>query len=178
MKLALAGTHSSGKTSLVYSLSKLDQFKEYTIFTEKTRYLRDKYKVKINEDSEIIPQFIFVGERAKEIYSGGNNFICDRSIYDVCSYTLGAKSINDWNKRSFVELMMSSMRFEYDAIIYVSPEGVEIEDNGLRATNPNYRNQIDFTICEMLKEWPPNKLIEVKGTTQERIETIKRALFF
>jgi hypothetical protein len=29
----------------------------------------------------------------------------------------------------------------------------------------------------MLEHWPPVKLIEIKGTTEERIETIKGALF-
>jgi hypothetical protein len=29
---------------------------------------------------------------------------------------------------------------EYDYIFYVSPEGVEIEDNGVRETDAEYRN--------------------------------------
>ena len=69
------------------------------------------------------------------------------------------------------------LRDEYDVVIYVSPEGVEIEDNGVRTVDAKYRNSIDKAIKLMLEHWPPNKLIEIKGTTEERIETIKRALF-
>ena len=29
----------------------------------------------------------------------------------------------------------------------------------------------------MLKRWPPTKLIEIKGTVEQRIETIKETLF-
>jgi hypothetical protein len=29
----------------------------------------------------------------------------------------------------------------------------------------------------MLKEYPPKRLVEIKGTTDERIEIIKEALF-
>ena len=33
-----------------------------------------------------------------------------------------------------------------DYIFYVSPEGVEMEDNGVRETDLKYRNLIDFII--------------------------------
>ena len=38
------------------------------------------------------------------------------------------------------------MLHEYDYIFYVSPEGVEIEDNGVRTTDAKYRTTIDETI--------------------------------
>ena len=69
------------------------------------------------------------------------------------------------------------LRKEYDVIIYVSPEGIEIEDNGVRTTNSEYRDKIDNVIKEMLVEFPPVKLIEVKGSNEERIASIKQVLF-
>jgi hypothetical protein len=99
------------------------------------------------------------------------NIITDRTLYDVCAFTLSAESIDWTDKRYFTTLLMS-LREEYDAIVYVSPEGVEIEDNQVRTTDPVYREKIDFVIREMLAEYKPKKLIEVKGTTEERIETI------
>ena len=33
---------------------------------------------------------------------------------------------------------------------YVSPVGVEIEDNGIRETNVDYRDLIDFTISNLI----------------------------
>ena len=35
---------------------------------------------------------------------------------------------------------------EYDILFYVSPEGVEIEDNGIRETDAKYRQLIDNSI--------------------------------
>jgi nicotinamide riboside kinase len=64
------------------------------------------------------------------------------------------------------------LRNDYDIIIYVSPEGVEIEDNGVRTTDVAYRDKIDYTISQMLTEFPPKKLIKVSGSTEERIATI------
>jgi nicotinamide riboside kinase len=104
------------------------------------------------------------------------NIITDRTIYDVMAFTFSAESISDVEKREFANLVSRFSR-EYDVVIYVSPEGVEIEDNGIRTIDAKYRDSIDNAIKLMLNEWPPVKLIEIKGTTEERIETIKGALF-
>jgi len=112
---------------------------------------------------------VFAAERSIELMQ--SNIITDRTIYDVCSFTLSAKSIEWTEKRYFTEILMQ-LRNEYDAIVYVSPEGVDIEDNGVRTIDPIYREKIDFTIKEMLAQYIPKKLITVKGSTEERINTI------
>jgi hypothetical protein len=84
---------------------------------------------------------------------------------------MSSKSIEWKNKRLLVEAATTLMSY-YDVVFYVSPEGVEIEDNGVRETDAVYRDKIDFGIKELLKEYSPNKLIEIKGTTEERIEEI------
>ena len=60
----------------------------------------------------------------------------------------------------------------YDLVVYVSPRGVNVEDNGLRTTDLGYRVKIDNVIQMALKEYQPKKLISVEGTTEERIATI------
>jgi nicotinamide riboside kinase len=169
MRIGLCGTVSCGKTTLVKELSKLEQFKGYEFITERSKYLKDQ-GIKLNTDSTMKGQFLFVSERSLELMK--ENIITDRTIYDVCAFTLSAKSIDWEEKEQFVKLMMKSLRKDYDIIIYVSPEGVNIEDNGVRETNSEYRDKIDYTIREMLKTYPPNKLIEIKGSTEERINTI------
>jgi tetrahydromethanopterin S-methyltransferase subunit H len=64
----------------------------------------------------------------------------------------------------------------YDIIFYVSHEGVEIEDNGVRTTDPDYRMKIDMVIQAMLNEYPPNRLVKISGTTEERIAKIIETL--
>jgi len=168
MKIGLCGTISVGKTTLVNELAKLEQFKNYETATERSKYLSD-LGVSLNTDSTLRGQIIFSAERCLELFKP--NIITDRTIYDVAAFTLSAKSI-EWNeKRELVDLLMS-LRKDYDVIIYVSPEGVEIEDNGVRTTDAEYRDKIDFVIREMLVEYPPTKLIEVKGSVEERISSI------
>ena len=168
MKIGLAGTISVGKTTLVNALKQTDQFKDYETATERSKYLRDQ-GISLNTDSTLKGQLVFAAERSIELMKP--NIITDRTLYDVCAFTLSAKSIDWHEKRQFVNLLMS-IRNEYDVVVYVSPEGVEIEDNGVRATDAKYREQIDFVIREMLVEYKPKKLITVKGSTEERIATI------
>ena len=168
MKIGLTGTMSVGKSTLAKALGELEQFKGYAVQTERSKYLRDM-GISLNTDSTLKGQLVFAAERSIELMQ--HDIITDRTIYDVCAFTLSAKSIGNYDKQRFVELLME-IRKDYDAIIYVSPEGIDIENNGVRTTDPVYREKIDTTIKEMLKEFPPKKLITVKGTTEERIATI------
>jgi deoxyadenosine/deoxycytidine kinase len=168
MKIGLTGTVSVGKTTLVNALKELEQFKGYEIATERSKYLRDQ-GIALNTDSTLKGQIVFAAERALELMK--QNVITDRTIYDVIAFTLSANSINKFEKRHFFDLMLN-LRNDYDVVIYVSPEGVDIENNGVRETNTQYRTEIDTIICELLKTYPPKKLINISGSTEERINTI------
>jgi len=173
MRIGLTGTQSVGKSTLAKALKNSPEFANYEVATERSKYLRDQ-GIALNSDSTIKGQLVFAAERSLELMK--ENIITDRTVYDVCAFTLSAKSIEWQNKIKFTELLMQ-LHKEYDVIIYVSPEGIDIEDNGVRTTDSEYRNKIDEVIKEMLIEWPPFKLIEVKGSTEDRIATIKEALF-
>jgi deoxyadenosine/deoxycytidine kinase len=168
MRIGLAGTMSVGKTTLVKAMSELEQFKDYYVATERSKYLRD-LGIPLNTDSTLAGQFVFLAERASELLR--ENVLTDRTIWDVCAFTLGAQSIDQFDKRSFVEAAMT-LRNRYDLVVYVSPNGVEMEDNGVRTTNLEYRAKIDEVIKLSLDEFPPSKLITVEGTTEQRIATI------
>ena len=168
MRIGLAGTMSVGKTTLAKALSELDQFKDYIIQTERSKYLSD-LGIPLNTDSTLRGQFIFLAERASELLV--DNIITDRTIWDVCSFTLSAKSISDGEKHAFVDAAMYLKEY-YDVVIYVSPRGVSMEDNGIRETDLGYRMKIDAAIQMALEEFKPKRLISVEGTTDERIATI------
>jgi nicotinamide riboside kinase len=168
MKIGLAGTMSVGKTTLARALGEIDPLRDHSTWTERSKYLRD-LGIPLNTDSTLRGQFVFLAERATELLY--DNIITDRTIWDVCAFTLSAKSINDWSKREFVSAAMN-LREYYDYVIYVSPEGVEMEDNGVRETDMIYRGKIDKVIQMLLNEYQPTNLITVKGSTEERIATI------
>jgi GTPase SAR1 family protein len=167
-RIGLTGTVSVGKTTLAKALGELEQFKDYIIQTERSKYLSN-LGIPLNTDSTLPGQFVFLAERASELLQP--NIITDRTIWDVCSFTLSAKSISDYEKRTFVESAMN-LKDYYDLIIYVSPLGVSVENNGIRTTDLGYRVKIDTAIQMALEEYKPKRLISVEGTTEERIATI------
>jgi nicotinamide riboside kinase len=168
MRIGLVGTMSVGKTTLAKALGEIDQFKDHSVYTERSKYLRD-LGIPLNTESTLNGQFVFLAERASELLH--SNIIADRTIWDVCAFTLSSRSISDFDKRTFIEAAMM-LRNQYDLVVYVSPVGVEVEDNGIRTTDLDYRRKIDEVIKMSLVEFIPNKLIMVEGTTEQRISTI------
>jgi hypothetical protein len=68
---------------------------------------------------------------------------------------------------------------EYDYLFYVSPEGVDMEDNGVRETDLEYRKLIDVIINMQLKlnKHRIKNLVTLSGTTEERIAKMKETIF-
>ena len=174
MKIGLVGTVSVGKSTLVKALAELEQFKDYHVATERSKYLRDQ-GILLNDDSTTKGQFVFAAERSLELMH--ENVITDRTIYDVCAFTLSAKSISYSDKIKLIESFIL-VKDDYDMVIYVSPEGVDIEDNGVRITDADYRMKIDFAIRGLLKEYPPKRLVEIKGSSvEERVKIVLQEVF-
>jgi GTPase SAR1 family protein len=170
MKIGLVGTVSVGKTTLVNALAELPQFQNYHFATERSKYLRD-LGIPLNTDSTLKGQTIFLAERVSELMK--ENLITDRTIIDVMAFTNASKSIKQADKISFEEYARNFIN-EYDYIFYVSPLGVKIEDNGVRTTDIDYRDQIDFTIQSLLDTYSHRikNLHVILGTTEERIKQI------
>jgi len=174
MKIGFCGTVSVGKTTLVNALKELPEFKDYTFATERSKYLRD-LGIPLNTDSTLKGQTIFLAERCSELIQ--ENIITDRTIIDVMAFTMCAESIDPFDKDRFDEYASRFIE-EYDWIFYVSPAGVDIEDNNVRTTNAEYRDRID----QMIKYLYSANLNNIKnfgiisGSTEIRIELIKSYL--
>ena len=170
MKIGLCGTMSVGKTTLVGALKKLDQFKNYNFATERSKYLNN-LGIPLNTDSTLKGQTVFLAERCAELMN--ENIITDRTIFDVIAFTQNAKSIARQDKEIFEDYAKEFLR-EYDYIFYISPDGLPIEDNGVRETDEHYRDLIDFTITTLIKRYSHmSKSIEkISGSTEERIQQI------
>jgi GTPase SAR1 family protein len=174
MKIGLCGTMSVGKTTLVNTLRKFKEFDEYKFRTERSKHLMSM-GIPLNTDSTLKGQSIFLAERATELMY--DKIITDRTVIDVMAFAQCSKSMNYLDKDKFIDFACSFIN-EYDYIFYVSPEGVDIEDNGIRETDEEYRELIDFTIQHMLSRYRHRikNLIEIKGTTEERIKIIQETL--
>ena len=174
MKIGLCGTMSVGKTTLVNALKELPEFKDYKFATERSKYLND-LGIPLNTDSTLKGQTVFLAERAGELMI--ENIITDRTIIDVMAFTQASKSINYVDKEDFIN-HAKNLISEYDYIFYVSPEGVEIENNGVRETDAEYRDLIDFIIKSTINRYNHRikNLHRISGSTEERIKLIQQAI--
>ena len=170
MKIGLCGTMSVGKTTLVNALKETEQFKDYMFRTERSKYLMEQ-GIPLNTDSTLKGQTVFLAERCSELIY--DNIITDRTILDVMAFTLNAKSISNQDKELF-ENYASGFIKEYDYIFYISPSGLDIEDNGVRETDEYYRDLIDHSINTLINKFEHKikKIVEISGTTEERIRQI------
>lgn len=174
MKIGFCGTMSVGKTTLVNMLKELHEFKDYTFATERSKYLRD-LGIPLNTDSTIKGQIVFLAERASELMH--ENIITDRTVIDVIAFTKLAKSIPHCVSDQFETLAINLLR-EYDYIFYISPEGIELEDNGVRTLDPKYRIEVDTAIQNIIHSYLPKlkSFTKLSGTTEERIQKIKQVM--
>jgi len=167
MKIGLCGTMSVGKTTLVNALKELDYFKGYNFRTERSKELMAQ-GIPLNTDSTLKGQCVFLAERAGELMQ--DNIITDRTVIDVMAFANCSNSMDIYDKEDF-ETLASHLVREYDYIFYVSPVGVEIEDNGVRETNATYRQTIDNMIVKLSTKYNHRikKLYTLEGSTEDRI---------
>ena len=159
---------SVGKTTLVKSLSELKLFKKYKIATERSKYLRD-LGIPLNTDSTVNGQMVFLAERANELLH--IDLITDRTVWDVSAFTMLAKSIDSSFKSTLVNSAMM-LRDQYDIVYYIDPIGTNIEDNGVRETDLEYRANINQEILRLLTLYPPKKMVVLSGSTADRMNII------
>ena len=174
MKIGFTGTMSVGKTTLVKKLKKLKQFKGYTFTTERSQYLHS-LGIPLNHETTIEGQTVFLAERVTELMQ--ENIITDRTILDVMAFTNKAKKVSYIDGDAF-EMYAKRFVSQYNYIFYVSPEGVEIEDNGIRETNADYRDEIDIIIRHILSQQKHRikNYGVLEGSTEERIEQMLEAI--
>jgi deoxyadenosine/deoxycytidine kinase len=174
MKIGFTGTMSVGKTTLVNALRELPEFKNYEFRTERSKYLRD-LGIPLNTDSTLKGQIIFMAERCSELFQP--NIITDRTIIDVMAFTSLAETI-PVTHNDLYESLASKLLNEYDYIFYISPDGVDIEDNGVRTTDPEYRDQVNYAIRDIITKYQGyiQNLIVLNGSVEERVEQVKQAL--
>jgi len=172
MKIGFCGTMSVGKTTLVNALKNVPEFKDYHFATERSKYL-NSLGIPLNTDSTLKGQNIFLAERCAELMN--EDLITDRTVVDVMAFTKLAKSISYIDGDAFEEYAKRFIR-EYDYIFYISPEGIAIEDNGVRETDEKYRNEIDLTIRQLLNRYKPWHHV-LTGSTEERVKQVLKVCF-
>jgi nicotinamide riboside kinase len=173
MKIGFTGTMSVGKTTLVKKLQEIPELKGYTFTTERSAYLHS-LGIPLNYDTTIEGQTVFLAERVNELMQP--NIVTDRTIIDVMAFTNKAKKISYIDGDAF-ESYAKRFIYQYDYIFYISPEGVDMEDNGVRETDLEYRDTIDLEIKQLLRKHRPI-WHTISGSTEERVKQVLNTVTF
>ena len=101
-------------------------------------------------------------------------FVVDRCLLDGYAYTKwlhdNTGSIPDWFLEYAIRLVDTYLS-NYDYIFYL-PIEFEIEYDGVRSPNKNFRDQVALIMQEFICNNPYNHIYTVTGTVDERVAKI------
>jgi predicted ATPase len=182
MKIAIIGTHGTGKTTLLNALSQLPEFREYKIISELPRkYLEENNLTiqEVNSNVELQSKFqkYCFREQLRQQAIAGDNYISDRSLFDVIAYSQ-ASDFEEIQKMgdSFKSIIRLDEELSlYDLLIFCPIEWNMSQDDidNNRMEDEIYRELInDLIHLQSLFYESEDKLITVTGSTEERVKTI------
>ena len=177
MRIGFCGSMNTGKSTLVHALRDVPKLGGYKFQTERSKLLQSR-GIKLNNDSTLLGQTVFMAERASELMS--ENIITDRTIIDIMAFTKCADSINYVDAEAFCDYC-NLLLGEYDYLFYIAPEErIPLVSNGVRSVDPEYIKLIDTTINYYLVKYHHKikNLIIIEGmTAKERVQFVLEHIF-
>lgn len=195
MRIAISGSHSLGKSTVVNDW--VSAYPDYYREEEPYRVLglNGPYEILFREASTRIQngiQLYYNISRIHRYSTSKEKVIFDRAPIDYIAYsqyTANQKTTDIDN--NFVESMIPAVRESLDHIDILAfvPKSddwpVEMEDDGIRPIDYAYRDQVDAIFKEIYRDCRFNiipksggpKIIELIGPPIERLEQIKAAIY-
>jgi nicotinamide riboside kinase len=174
IKIGLAGTHSTGKTTLIRELKK--EMPRLNLVSEAARDCPFPINEKTNFKSQ---EWIFRTQVEREIKVPLDDItISDRTVYDQLAYIRYAYENGNitFDEYMVLEKYVTNWGHTYDYIVYI-PIEFDAEDDGVRSVNEFYRIAIDKHVTDILDEHvDPLIRCAVGGTPQERAAKVKEII--
>lgn len=152
MRIALTGTHSTGKSTVLKIIQEKYQtkFEDYFFFGSLARTLAVSGR-KINEDIDDDTQNKIFMDHIENL--NNKNMITDRCLLDPYAYTLYSyrqgKLWSTWKHyRNRIETLVKE---KYDYIFYFPSYVSTLEKDGVRSDNEKYREDIDIILFSILE---------------------------
>lgn len=188
MKIAVCGAQNVGKTTFIEDIGK--ECPEFIIpaFTYRDVINRKGIADKINRQTCMESQKIIFDAIAECTRLAPDNSIIDRSVIDAVAYTWWPVRFKEGETditSDFADRLYSTaigLLDELDLIIYIpTTDDVPIEEDTLRDTNLEYREQIAQIFEELLLldiddplfDKYGYKVVTITGTREERVADFK-----
>lgn len=176
MRVFFIGAQSTGKTTVIRELEKLG----YPCLQHITRDTISKNKLENkSSDKTTTETQSLIFDAYVKAFNENDNFICDRSLIDVASYTSLAVcsdtcDVAEINRE--VEYISEYYSTNKDTILmFYFPIEFRVESDGLRCIDEEYRAKVDKKMNTFVSRLYP-KYYTVTGTVEERVEFIKNIL--
>lgn len=179
IKVAIAGSHGVGKTTLAYSISNYYSKWNVTLNTHIARTLIEKgYPLGKEATVESYIQYIIAQLAAEQKSTNSDLFVSDRSLLDPLSYAIiNMKTEESPVPLSVIEMMKRIWLLElqqYDLYIFV-PIEFSMQEDGVRPKDDDYRKLIENQMIQLLEE-NRVKYIRVSGTREDRVIQVVNAI--
>jgi GTPase SAR1 family protein len=176
-KIGFIGSHGVGKTTLLIEfVGKLirENIDFYTI-TDTAR----KCPHRINKESNFQSQLWIFREQTRQEhnFNNGKVLLSDRTVLDIIAYSQYAMNNNMMSRDEF-EILKTLVKdwSEINPYLFVYvpiPEGLEIEDDGVRDTDKEYQMTIDTYIKKILDDLKLNYItLENNGKEEETFKKL------
>jgi nicotinamide riboside kinase len=176
MKIAFAGTHGTGKTTLLDQLKEIysnnDSFGYITGIARKI--IKKGYPLNAEANTESYIHYINDQLIAESNISDYKLFISDRTLLDPLAYALTNRELpRPYIQDYFIDMIKNIWLLEkerYDLYIYF-PIEFPLVYNGVSPLDEEYRKAVDRMIHRLLKEYSINFVI-ISGDMNERKKRI------
>lgn len=177
-KVAICGSHSCGKTTLLNELKKISVFKFHPVINELAAKFDPKTRIHIETQFRIMQQQTI----AENIYTiNYGKFLSDRSVIDNIAYStlVSNNAINRTDKGKAIFKKCFALSYSYLHNIFPPYDLLIFVDEILEYKESPHRNFSDFKAQKFIYDFIKDELkqlefpvVYVSGTTNQRIESI------
>lgn len=172
MRIAFTGPQGSGKSTILQQCKESDYFNNYVFVPSATRMLRDKYNLKINQESNDITQK-YIADWYKDQHENHHykNAIYDRCVLDGMVYTNYLMNIGKVTKEAYKYIEDIFLKYikDYDLIFYTMP--LPLVADGTRSMDEQYLKDIHSTFLSFIEKYNII-VIKLEGNKKERFDTV------
>lgn len=183
MRIALVGTHNSGKTTLFNMMKRDEIFKQYHFVGELIRELNEKgFGINENakDDTQLALALLNFYNSVNKQYRNAYGQVMDRCLLDNYIY---AKYLNEQGivSKKVVDLIkpiVEESLYHFDFIFLCEPE-FEMENDGQRNNDKDFQIKIHEMFLDYIKNETgfEHRIKILKGSSKERLETIKQFIY-
>jgi len=176
MRYILTGAQGTGKSTLLHHFDG-----KMKVVTEVVRNLAKSDGINVNENGDMDGQSRIFNTYYDILSQKDEPFISDRGLTDVMAYTCSNMvKFGEEGQRFLEEQINRFIKFteDNDDIVYFYvPIEFDVEDDGFRSTNEEFRKEIDKNIYELFEYMEGLhrglNVFTLRGTVEERIETME-----